>query len=277
MNMYFHARHLHFILLLGIPAIRGEPIDSAFVAEINHALLRRADLNWTTQAFQTHCDNINYNDNSDCCSKKSGPGWMSCNGAGYASLGGSSILCYNLDANHDCCGDNSVCDVGQKCCGNTCCQTDTSVTVCEDGCISKEGRGCSLGTCGHGVQQGSTTLDSFTSEYTLPAASTHTSKGPSNADATPTQNASPTGAVDDKKSGGLSSGGIIGITVSVGGTVISVIIGAIFKYMRYKQQKKRDEVAAEQEKIDRRNSMPFSPAPHPSWPQPPNKAMYPGM
>ncbi|KAF2477105.1 uncharacterized protein BDR25DRAFT_309405 [Lindgomyces ingoldianus] len=275
----FLARRISMLLLLGLPSGQGEPIDFALAAPFspNHQLLQR-DTNWTTQAFQKYCDNINYNDFSDCCTKRSGAGWMSCNEAGAYSLSGSAVLCYNLDAGHDCCKDNSVCDNKLGCCGDTCCQNDNSITVCEDGCISKEGRGCLLGTCGHGVQKGSTTLDSFSSEYTVPAASTHTSRGPSTADATATHasNTSPTSSAENKPSGGLSNGGIVGIAVSVGGTVITVLFGIGFKIWKYKQQKKLVEQNAAQEKIDRRNSMPYSPVSQPTWPHQPNQQIIPG-
>ncbi|EPE28613.1 hypothetical protein GLAREA_09734 [Glarea lozoyensis ATCC 20868] len=110
--------------------------------------------NWTTQAWQTHCNNIDYfGDNDQCCIHLSGPNWKSCNGVGYATISDSQVLCYDLTDKHDCCKDDSVCDTGLGCCSGTCCQTSSSTTVCRDGCVAVNGTGCKAGTCAHGADQ----------------------------------------------------------------------------------------------------------------------------
>ncbi|KAF1996283.1 hypothetical protein P154DRAFT_525709 [Amniculicola lignicola CBS 123094] len=271
-------RRISALLLFTLLA-HGEPIEypSRNSLPRNSELLQRGDTNWTTQAFQTHCDNVNYLDNTDCCTKESGPGWKSCNGAGDATFTSSSIICYNLDAGHDCCVDDSVCDEGLGCCGDTCCQNTTSITVCGDGCISKEGRGCVVeygtGTCAHGVQQGTTTLDSFTS-----SATAYGTGDPSSADTIPTKSSAASTNNTTQKSSGLSSGAIIGIAVSVGGTIISVLFGIGFKIWKYNKQKKRQEMIDAQERADRRKSIQSSPlTPQPTWPQQPGtNGVYPG-
>lgn len=107
--------------------------------------------NWTTQAWQRNCNNIDHGaDNNLCCSSMSGPNWKSCNGVGWTELGGSGVLCYSLEGGHDCCDDDSVCDYGVGCCNGTCCQKSTSITVCRSGCVSLNGLGCSDGECVHG-------------------------------------------------------------------------------------------------------------------------------
>ena len=114
--------------------------------------------NWTTQAWQTHCNNIDwFGDLTECCLHRSGDGWRSCHGYGWATISGSGVLCYNLAEGYDCCEDGSVCDANLGCCDGTCCQTATSETVCKDGCISLKGLGCKAGTCAFGENKASPT------------------------------------------------------------------------------------------------------------------------
>ncbi|KAH8779751.1 hypothetical protein F5882DRAFT_463442 [Hyaloscypha sp. PMI_1271] len=236
-------------LLLFLKITTCEPILDWQPHLNKNDILPRADLSWTTQAFQTHCNNIDYTYYSECCAAKSGSGWLSCNDVGSWSLSGSTILCYNLDAGHDCCNDNSICDTGLGCCGNTCCQNSASVTVCEDGCMSKNGLGCvagengAKGTCAHGVSVGS----SSTSKAA--ASTTTTSKAGSSSTPTPdpsTTASSPTNTVAPEKSS-LSSGGIIGIAVSVGCSVIGLLFGIGFKIYKYNKLQKENKQKKEEE------------------------------
>ncbi|CZR51667.1 uncharacterized protein PAC_01544 [Phialocephala subalpina] len=236
-------------------------------------LLRRADTNWTTQEFQTHCNNIDYTYFSDCCTAESGPGWRSCNDVGTWSLSGSTILCYNLDAGHDCGSDNTVCDSGLGCCGNSCCQNSASVTVCEDGCVLKNGLGCvagsygGAGTCAHGLSvstASSSTSSSTSIKTTYSTAKTSTT---STADAPANSSPSSTSANTPEKSK-VSTGGIIGIAVYVGCSVIGLVITAVVKILSYKKKQKREKEKAALEQAEIRKSRtgsspsaPTSPAP----------------
>ncbi|KAF8864633.1 hypothetical protein BDZ45DRAFT_721606 [Acephala macrosclerotiorum] len=250
---------LAFVFALLTELSTNEPISRWYQVESEKhvEILRRADTNWTTQAFQTHCNNVDYTYYTDCCVAKSGPSWRSCNNVGSWTLSGSTILCYNLDAGHDCCNDNSVCDSGLGCCGDSCCQNSASVTVCEDGCVSKNGLGCvagsygAAGTCAHGVSVSTASSSSSTSTST-------------NSSPTSTSTSSP-----DKP--GLSTAGVIGIAVSVGCSVIGLIITAVVKILSYKkkQQREKEKAALEQAEIrkSRTSSIPSAPAsPAPQYP-----------
>jgi len=201
--------------------------------------LQRRDTNWTTQAFQTNCDNINYQDFTDCCQQRSGAGWQSCNDAGSYWISGSSVLCYNLNAGHDCCSDDSVCDTNLGCCGNTCCQSSTSITVCKDGCVSKNGAGCSDGTCAHGISHSSSSSSAGSPTITSISGSASASSADSSA-TTDLFGSSPSSSSTSSSSQdkGLSSGGIIGIAVSVSCSVLGLLFGVIFKIWKWERQQK---------------------------------------
>jgi len=168
-------------------------------------LIPRAS-NWTTQAWQTHCNNIDwFGDFNECCLHVSGPNWRSCKGLGWATISESGILCYSIEEEHDCCADGSVCDKGVGCCSGKCCQTDSSETVCTDGCVSPKGRGCADGTCKIPDNGSPTTGGS----------------GPSQTDGgSPTETGGPastgsSGTSVQRQDGGLSTGEKAGLAVSL--------------------------------------------------------------
>ncbi|KAM5349567.1 hypothetical protein ACJ41O_006072 [Fusarium nematophilum] len=170
------------------------------------SLVARAP-NWTTQAWQVKCNNIDYfGDNNDCCKFVSGPDWKSCNNVGYAEVSRSEVLCYSLNEGHDCCDDNSVCDEDMGCCEGTCCQSDSSITVCEDGCVSLDGMGCADGTCAHGENKDDSTTAEPDTDETEPtgtsddsSSSQETSAGSSSK---PSSSGDSSGDSSSKKDGG---------------------------------------------------------------------------
>jgi len=213
---------LHLLLLLS--ATSAEPIHSpgGFFDDAD-LIPRAAAPNWTTQAWQTHCNNIDYfGDNNDCCIHVSGGAWKNCNGVGTSTSSSSGVLCYDLTTGHDCCADGSVCDTNLPCSGGTCSQTKDSVTVCEDGCVSYDGRGCKGGTCLYGVDVGSGT----TTAPSGAASATKTGSAPGQTG---------TALTGADLGGGGGGGGLstsdkiaIGIGVPVG---IFTILGAIIAWL----------------------------------------------
>ncbi|KAK1756534.1 hypothetical protein QBC47DRAFT_380123 [Echria macrotheca] len=216
-------------LVLGLVSIptTAEPIPQRPAGEIlagRQVLTRAAAPNWTTQAWQTHCNNIDYfGDNNECCLHLSGSTWKSCNGVGWSTISSSGVLCYDLTSGHDCCDDDSVCDNNLPCSGGTCSQTTTSVTVCKSGCVSYNGLGCKDGDCVHGKDVGSGTTPT-SSSGSDPAASGSSGGGTTTGSGTtPTGTETPTAPA----STGLSTGDkiAIGIGVPVGFfTILGTII-----------------------------------------------------
>ncbi|KAK3368840.1 hypothetical protein B0T24DRAFT_341452 [Lasiosphaeria ovina] len=192
-----HLPCLHLLAASLIPLIASEPLPPSFNPPQPRA--GAAAANWTTQAWQTHGNNIDwFGDFTEICLHLSGPGWRSCHNQGWATISGSGILCYNLDEGHDCCDDGSVCDADLGCCSGTCCQTDASQTVCQDGCVSLQGRGCdkTTGSCVVGRNN-----DAATSG--VPTGPTPTSKSTGAA-------ADPTGTTGVAPTGGAGAAGTAG-------------------------------------------------------------------
>jgi hypothetical protein len=212
-----HLLKTAYLPAVVVPFSRADPIPLPTDGlQISSPLLPRAAPNWTSQAWQTHCNNIDYfGDNNECCLHLSGATWKSCNGVGWATISSSGVLCYDLTAGHDCCDDDSVCDSGLPCSNGTCSQTSTSTTVCRDGCVSYNGLGCKVGTCAHGKNVGSGTPESASSTASGTAS-------------TPGSTGTGTGA-GGNGGGGLSTSDkiAIGIGVPVG---VFTILGAIIAW-----------------------------------------------
>lgn len=148
------------------------------------------------------------------------------------------------------------------------------MTVCEDGCVSKNGLGCvspgygAKGTCAHGIS-GTGTSSSTTSIETQTKTTTKASSTPiSTSDTTTSPSPSATAGSSDKS--GLSTGAIVGIAIPLA-SILMTAIGIAVRWWIYKKKredKKRKEAQQQTEASLRANSFPpSSPAsPPPTYP-----------